>query len=574
MRHSIQSAWLEISSEDSVFYQLHKPNTELSSSTGIIIISPMGPEYMYCYRTIKCLSNKLASQGFYTLRYDPVGMGNSSSDLHDTNIVEKWIATPSKLSEHFLKACGLKDIIFIGLRSGCLILSELLKLEKARGAVYWYPYTNGKVWVRDLSLVDSMLNINSDDPALIDGGGYPLTSQAQDRISQVNLNQSSFKLLENILLIEDSKSLPNKKLAAILEDGQKLEKLALPGMKEMLQQATHSIVPQSNLDAITQWMEKYGGVIETQHQEYSDNFDYCYQSNHFVEKELVIPGDKQLFGIFSEPKNSNYESILILSNAGSGHHVGPNRLNTDIARQAAELNMASYRFDFGHLGESTHDNGERDNHPYLGTSAEDVVEVINFLSKCYQKNIILVGLCSAGHNFFHAALASDCKNLSQLIVINPLTFYYQKGNSIFSPQDSSLQIKGLYESKQALKQQSLSTIFSDKKIIINIIKYVVFYTMGILRNTLLRLLSKLGLSPRDQLDKDFFKLKEKNIQLVFLCSDTDPGYHVIRNQAPVFTSRYKSAIHLDISKMFDSDHTFSSAKSRQQLIKLLMKKLV
>lgn len=573
MQHLIKSGWLNISNTDSVFYRLHLPKNIQKKSTGIIIIGPMGPEYMYCQRTIKCLSQQLAQQGFYALRYDPLGMGNSSSDLYDQNIVEKWLAAPLKLSQHLTQFASLHEILFISLRSGALILSELLKTQKIDQAIYWFPYTNGKAWVRDLSLVDSMLKIDSKNPDIINGGGYPLTAQAQQQISQINLNQSIIKATQKILLIEDSKSLPNKKLASVLQENCQLDKLALPGMKEMLQQATLSVVPQSNLDKITQWTV-YSNHPSNAHQSNaqqlnSQQINSQYEGYNYIEHEIVIPGEKNLYGIFCRPKNAAYTDILLLANAGSGHHVGPNRLNVDIARSAADYSLASYRFDLAHLGESTHDDGSRDNHPYAQSAAEDVIDVIKFLSENYTKNIVLVGLCSAGYNFFRALIKSDYKSVKKLIVINPLTFYYQQGNSIFSPQDSSLQVKILYASSKALKEQKNKNTFSKARFL-NITKYTIAYLLGAVSNNFQRLLFKFGVPLKNQLDKDLFNLHKKNIQLTFLCSDTDPGYFIITNQAPVFTNKYLKTEHLVIKMMTDSDHTFSSIESRNILIQLIL----
>jgi hypothetical protein len=38
-----------------------------------------------------------------------------------------------------------------------------------------------------------------------------------------------------------------------------------------------------------------------------------------------------------------------------------------------------------------------------------------------------VGLCSGAHNTFHAGLTLTDEDIRELVMINPLTFYWQEG---------------------------------------------------------------------------------------------------------------------------------------------------
>ena len=120
---------------------------------------------------------------------------------------------------------------------------------------------------------------------------------------------------------------------------------------------------------------------------------------------------------------SETKPALILFNAGLLHRVGPNRLNTTLARLCADDGYPSLRLDLTGLGDS----------PALSAGAEpqsssnnnnvenDLSDAMNFMQEQYQvKEFILIGLCSGALDAL--AVAAIDKRVVAAVCIDGIAF--------------------------------------------------------------------------------------------------------------------------------------------------------
>lgn len=134
-----------------------------------------------------------------------------------------------------------------------------------------------------------------------------------------------------------------------------------------------------------------------------------------IEKSAHVPVQA---GAASEAKPA-----LILFNAGLLHRVGPNRLNTTLARLCADDGYTSLRLDLTGLGDS----------PALSAGAEpqsssnnnnvesDLADAMNFMQAQYQVDrFILIGLCSGALDAL--AVASIDKRVIAAVCIDGIAF--------------------------------------------------------------------------------------------------------------------------------------------------------
>jgi hypothetical protein len=111
------------------------------------------------------------------------------------------------------------------------------------------------------------------------------------------------------------------------------------------------------------------------------------------ERVVYFGADDHLLGILSEPdKLAPGVPGVVLLNAGLVHHVGPNRLYVNLARQLAARGMPSLRFDFSGMGDSrTSDTPQS----LLPSMQQDTSTALDLLAmQCGSENFILVGHCS------------------------------------------------------------------------------------------------------------------------------------------------------------------------------------
>lgn len=110
-----------------------------------------------------------------------------------------------------------------------------------------------------------------------------------------------------------------------------------------------------------------------------------------------------LIGVFSQPESGVNTSLpaVIFINAGLLHRVGPNRMNTQLARTLAARGYSSLRVDLSGLGDSMTGDHVTDNNTLV---AGDLDKSMNFLESEYGvKNFVLVGLCSGAYDTFRRA---------------------------------------------------------------------------------------------------------------------------------------------------------------------------
>ncbi|MDQ6674584.1 MAG: alpha/beta fold hydrolase [Chloroflexota bacterium] len=97
---------------------------------------------------------------------------------------------------------------------------------------------------------------------------------------------------------------------------------------------------------------------------------------------------------------------MLLFNVGLNHHVGPHRMNVDLARHLAQRGFVSLRFDLSGLGDS---EPRKDGRSDDERGILDVQEAMDYLLQHKSiQNVVVVGLCS-GVDPAHAVAVSDAR---------------------------------------------------------------------------------------------------------------------------------------------------------------------
>jgi dienelactone hydrolase len=97
--------------------------------------------------------------------------------------------------------------------------------------------------------------------------------------------------------------------------------------------------------------------------------------------------------VLSEPNHATPNDVaILLFNVGLNHHVGPQRLNVELARQLAERGYVALRFDLSGLGDS---EPRKDTRSDEERAVLDLQEAMDFV--CARRSIdkfVVIGLCS------------------------------------------------------------------------------------------------------------------------------------------------------------------------------------
>jgi len=566
MTTNCSANWLK-SDENEIFYWLHTPQQNIKN-TAVIFIGPIGPEYMPCHRSIKLLADNLTQSGFYTIRYDPIAMGNSSGQLSDSNIWDKWIHTPKQFTDFLKTTFNINKVILIGLRSGCLVLSESLKEIPAHHAIFWHPISRGSAFIRGIQLLDSVLYESGQisTNSTLEGGGYPFYEELQNNIKPINLTTQDYTQLNSVLIINDQQSSHNLKLADNLTAANvNTDSVYLNGLDDMIKQVTLSKIPYSNLDFIQDWLDKLNlETIDNSNKQNLPGLKFTHP--HFVETALRIPSKNDLFGILTTPTNNANDKIVLFVNTGAAHHAGPNRIHVDAARIMAKNGITTLRIDLSNLGDSATSYIQDPPTEYPENAPTDINTAIYYAETVLKKKeIVLCGISAGAHNIFHAALESSCKCLSKLILINPETFYWspQKSNN---PTTEVLQT---YYRKQIFHYKKWGALMTNPTKLYNTSFFVIKFFLKKTQNYLFKLLTLFNFDLKNRLEIDLISLWDKGIFITLIYSENDPAYSTLMAQASRSIKIYSKKNLYSHYRITNADHTFSSIKSRYELTNVL-----
>lgn len=126
-----------------------------------------------------------------------------------------------------------------------------------------------------------------------------------------------------------------------------------------------------------------------------------------MNEEILCFGEPTIMrGILTHPNPVTHapgdKPVVLMTNAGLIHKVGPHRLWVDLARLLSEDGYAVFRFDITGLGDSDmrDDDVLDEKRP-----AFDMIEVMNHLTHHYgARRFVLMGLCSGADNGHHVAV--------------------------------------------------------------------------------------------------------------------------------------------------------------------------
>lgn len=115
-----------------------------------------------------------------------------------------------------------------------------------------------------------------------------------------------------------------------------------------------------------------------------------------IEKVLSFGPDGVLTGVLAEPAPGRAipgAPAILMWNVGINHHVGPYRINVELARKVAERGFCALRFDISGMGDSEVRRGAL---AAADRAIDDVREAMNFMERRRGiRTFVPIGFCSS-----------------------------------------------------------------------------------------------------------------------------------------------------------------------------------
>jgi alpha-beta hydrolase superfamily lysophospholipase len=421
----------------------HAAEVSRARATAVVLCNPLGFEAMSAHRTYRHLAERLAAHGVATLRFDYDGTGDSSGRSDDPDRMIAWLGSIHVAVREVRARAGVRQVALVGVRFGAtLAMLAAAEDDMVDGVVSWAPVISGRSYVNELRAFRLLLPRNAVSPRTDGGeevGGYYLAAQTLADMSKVDLLAGGGRVPRRVLLLpRTERSGEESRLAARLEgQGALVRQASSPGYASMMREDPYEgVVPFETLDRIVEWMcegrppertpvspaRPTTPVLRVAGQDGKPNV---------LETPVQFGPDGRLFGVLSEPDGpiERDRPCLCLLNVGANTHVGPHRMNVELARWFSGLGYRTFRFDVAGLGESPARPGDRENRIYTKDSVADVRSAMTFVEKVRSADrFVLIGLCSGAYLAFHTTI-EDARVKCQ-ILLSSYAFEWHEGDPV------------------------------------------------------------------------------------------------------------------------------------------------
>ena len=542
-----------------------------------VICAPIGYEYTHSHRSVRHLADRLARCGVPALRFDYHGTGDSPGTDLDPGRLARWQADILVAVAEAKAWSGRESVCLIGLRLGATLGAFAASDCDVDLLVLWNPCVKGRAFVRELQAIAMTAERTATTiEGALECAGFIVTAETIADLQKVDLTKRPVRARRRILLLGRDDQPPEPALLRHLaECAVPFDHENVPGWAGMMLEEQFTVVPDAALDTLTGWVVRNSALpstpsrvrdaLDAPRTTLAIAFDDIRGARANIEERLVRFGsDGHLFGVLSRLPDDRERPAIILLNAGSVHHVGPHRNYVALARNLAAMGFACLRFDLEGIGDSILRGIGRENHPYPDTAVPDARAALEALANQFgYRQFIPMGLCSGAFGAFHTGLSVPEHSIAELVVINPLTFYWKEGLSLAtSRRFADMQ---MYWGSMRNPQRWMKLLRGD----VNLrrpLEVALGEFASITRSYYGALLETLWPAKGPPLSRDLRKLFAMGRHVTFIIAQGDPGHDILMASARRTAKKALRSGQIAIEFIADADHTFSQSGPCRQMI--------
>lgn len=552
-------------------------------SAGVVICNPFGFEAICAHRSLRHLAEMLAAAGLSTLRFDYDGTGDSAGSDRDPNRVEAWVESVRVASHALRTSAGVERVWLVGLRLGALIATLAAVDEpNVAGLVAIAPVVSGRAYLRELSVLQTTLELEEPLPgsrsrtAVEDGGqealGFAISAATRTALAEVQLAKLSWPRahagaarIEALVLDRDDLPVADKWSARLAEQGVVVDARRVSGYLEMMLDPHKSVVPTNILRDATTWLaERSEKTVTGGTSAPLPRTEAVVEG--VIERPVFIGPNELVFGVLARPQAArpSGRSILLL-NAGSIHHIGPNRLYVQLARAWAAAGHEVLRLDISGIGESGVRDGQEENVVYSAHALEDVEAAVRFFRDRRSSDVRPVGLCSGA---FFAMKTGGVEGVSGFVAINPLAFDQPPPGPTDYPKARVARDTARY--RRSLRDvEKWKKLFRGRVRMKTAAKTIAQHVATRFVKQARDVSRRLRIPWKNDVGAELSRLAQSSVEQWFVFAGSDPGRYLLRDEAgPVLDALQREGA-LKIDVIDRTDHTFTALWSHGPLAEVL-----
>jgi len=557
--------------ERSLFGWLHAPGTGAQRDLAVVLCPPIGHEYINSHRSIRHLADRLAEAGTPALRFDYDGTGDSCGGDEDPDRIAAWRGSIVEAIRTVRRLTGCERVGLVGVRLGAALAVAAAVETAVDALVLWAPVVRGRAYNRELKalhLTGGNRVVAIPESGQLEPAGFVVTAGTQRDLAGIVLEEQLPDARRVLIVARDDLApdprLPDTWRAAGIDVEQRLR----PGYAEMFASPHNTVVPTAVIAEIVDWL--VAGAPSAPAAAPAPPLRAEQRSGALRESFVRFDAaDSHIFGILTESSGTPGDApLILLPNAGSSHHAGPNRLYVHLARALAGAGFRALRFDLPGLGDSILDPPAAENDSYVPATGTAIAAAIDLLrTEGRAASFVLLGLCSGAHASFHAALDLRDAPIAESILINPLTFYYKPGMPLDSPMSGYREWQWYMRSVRRVDRWT-KLLRGEARL------------HAIARAIWRRLLDKLAIHTaaltsrlpfarpvtlREDLTHDLRRIIRSGRKLTFVFSRFAPGYDLLIDRAGPTVQRYRKRGHVKLWRIDGATHTFEAKEARETM---------
>lgn len=557
---------------------------------GLVLCNPFGFDAVCSHRTLRHLADRAAQLGIPSIRFDYDGTGDSAGTDFDPGRVEAWQISVHSAAEFLKSTTGAQQLCLLGIRLGALLAANVAAQRADVCALIGVsPVVRPKSYLRELrALQAALFKEEQEEQTLLECAGHIMTSETIAALEKLEFTASNRPPAPRVLIL-DRQDLPAaKKTAEMLHQlGCNTTYVLTPDHEYLVRSPSPLELPEHIIGTCTDWLEKSLPLAALEPApskvelhtipELSANAAISIKPAVTInECAEFIGASPDLFSITSCVAHATDTSTprkgILLLNSGAVHHIGPSRQYVTLAREWASAGHIVMRVDLRGIGDCQAGHDEQENIIYPAHAYDSVHAATEHLKRRHGvAEVISIGLCSgAYHSFLAAKRGAD---LAAIVMMNPLTFYWEDGMPLdegeLSPRAAVAALEAARYQRSFLKVCTwlkLLTLQVDFKSFIATMSRQLATQYAVMQRDLQRLLRR-PLS--NDLPSDLRQIATRKTHPIVIFGGADLGLPRMRMLGGSALRRMMKAKRVELHIIADADHTFMRLKHRKQLAMIL-----
>jgi alpha/beta superfamily hydrolase len=310
---------------------LHLPAGPSRREAGVLLVTPPGRDGRWVYRPLRDLAERLARDGFPTLRFDLKGVGDSLELTDDDDAWPVWLDGVAAAAGFLKTNTDIGRLVLGGVRLGASLAASA-PVERD-GLILLAPVVSGPQWLCDLTLDGEMHAVGG-----LEADGFYLSPATAATLARLDLT--------------DLSAAPRRALVAGHDTG---STIAAGRLAQLGCDVTDSDFPsyEALFSRVAGWLDRSFPARVPQ--------EVIALRLAAEPVALRPPGAIEhpvrfgygLNGVLCRPDGAASDGrAVIFGNTGGEPRAGIGRFAVLAARALAHRGVASLRFDFGGLGDS------------------------------------------------------------------------------------------------------------------------------------------------------------------------------------------------------------------------------